>query len=53
MMTSEEIPYSADGVDMNGGAGHSFTNPEADGQNMPGIAHGGPTDLFGETIGIP
>ena len=42
------------------GAGHSFTNPAADGLNMPGFAYHEPTDrrswramldLFDETMG--
>lgn len=49
-------------INVYGGVGHSFTNPEADAFNMPGIAYDAATDkrswaamidLFGETIGVP
>jgi dienelactone hydrolase len=61
-----EAEMSAAGVDWRmqiyGGVGHSFTNPEADALKTPGIAYdaaadrrswAGMIDLFGETIGIP
>jgi len=64
--TAFEVEMTEAGVDwrMNlyGGVGHSFTNPEADAYNMPGIKYHGPSDhrswramldLFSETIGIP
>ena len=49
-------------MDLHGGVGHSFTNPDADTYKMPGIAYDAAADrrswaammdLFGETIGGP
>ena len=61
-----ESEMAAAGVDwrinLYGGAGHSFTNPDVDAFGMPGFAYHGPSDhrswramldLFGETIGVP
>ena len=61
-----EAEMSAAGVDwrmtLYGGVGHSFTNPEVDAFNMPGLKYHGPSDhrswramldLFAETIGVP
>ncbi len=58
-MTEAKVDWR---MELYGGVGHSFTNPDADSFNMPGIAYDGPTDrrswramidLFGETIGVP
>lgn len=64
--TAFEAEMSAAKVDWRinvyGGVGHSFTNPQADAYNMPGIAYDAATDkrswtammdLFAETIGVP
>ena len=61
-----EAEMTAAGVDwrmtLYGGVGHSFTNPDADAFNMPGIKYHALSDhrswramldLFGETIGVP
>jgi dienelactone hydrolase len=64
--TAFEAEMRAGNVDwqmiLYGRAGHSFTNPDADAYNMPGIKYHAPTDqrswkamldLFAETIGVP
>ena len=49
-------------MNLYGGVGHSFTNPEVDAYDMPGLKYHGPSDhrswramvdLFAETIGVP
>lgn len=58
-MTAGKVDWR---VNLYGGAGHSFTNPDADAYNMPGIKYHGPTDrrswtamldLFAETMDQP
>lgn len=58
-MTAAKVDWR---LNLYGGTGHSFTNPEADAWGMPGFAYNADSDrrswaamldLFGETIGVP